>query len=442
MQADRPGHRAACRCGIPRTGTALVAAFPGCHGEQVPSPSAKHVKWETKTFTGGTVGQPLDLEAVLKRAFEVTRDTIAPDAEGVDSDGRWPEAGIRALQEAGLGGLVVPRQHGGAGHGLVALAQVCEIIGRECPSTALCFGMHCVGSAVISAKATGEQRDRYLTPICAGQHITTLSLSEPGTGAHFYLPQTRLQVLESGDFLLNGTKSFVTNGGRADSYVVSVKTDANSHEGDEFSCIVLPADSEGMSWGAAWSGLGMRGNCSRTLELQDVPVRRGDLLGRTGDQIWYVFNVVAPCFLLAMAGTYLGVAAAAADEARANLKRRHYSHSGDALGDQPVLQYELGALWSRVEQIRRLVYNAAHSHDSGADDALLKVLAAKAETDAAVVDVVNQAMTMAGGVAYREGARLQRLLRDARAAPVMSPTTHLLRIWLGRALLDQPLLGP
>lgn len=386
--------------------------------------------------------QPLDLETVLKRALEVTRGTIAPDAEGVDRDGRWPEAGIRALQEAGLGGLVVPRQHGGAGHGLVALAQVCEIIGRECPSTALCFGMHCVGSAVISAKATDDQRDRYLAPICAGRHITTLSLSEPGTGAHFYLPQTSLQIRDSGDFLLNGTKSFVTNGGHADSYVVSVKTDEDGHEGDEFSCIVLPADSEGMSWGAAWSGLGMRGNSSRSLELDDVPVPRTDLLGRTGDQIWYVFNVVAPCFLLAMAGTYLGVAAAATDEVRANLKRRHYAHSGDMLGDQPVLQHQLGALWSRVEQIRRLVYNAAHSQDSGADDALLKVLAAKAEMDVAVVDVVNQAMTMAGGVAYREGARLQRLLRDARAAPVMSPTTGLLRIWLGRALLDQPLLGP
>lgn len=388
------------------------------------------------------MGQPLDLGTVLKRALEVTRETIGPDAEGVDRDGRWPEAGIRALQEAGLGSLVVPRQHGGAGHGLVALAQVCEIIGRECPSTALCFGMHCVGSAVISAKTTDEQSGRYLTPICEGRHITTLSLSEPGTGAHFYLPQTRLQILESGDFLLNGTKSFVTNGGHADSYVVSVKTDDNGHEGDEFSCVVLPAGSEGMSWGGAWSGLGMRGNSSRALELRDVPVSRSDLLGRVGDQIWYVFNVVAPCFLLAMAGTYLGVAAAAVDEARANLKRRHYSHSGDALGDQPVLQSQLGAMWSRVEQIRRLVYNAAHSHDSGTEDATLKVLAAKAETDTGVIDVVNQAMTMAGGVAYREGARLQRLLRDARAAPVMSPTTDLLRIWLGRALLDQPLLGP
>lgn len=388
------------------------------------------------------MGQPLDLGTVLNRALEVTRETIAPDAAGVDRDGRWPEAGMRALQEAGLGGLVVPRQHGGAGHGLVALAQVCEIIGRECPSTALCFGMHCVGSAVISAKTTDEQSDRYLAPICAGRHVTTLSLSEPGTGAHFYLPQTRLQVLESGDFVLNGTKSFVTNGGHADSYVVSVKTDENGHDGDELSCIVLTANTEGMTWGPAWSGLGMRGNSSRTLELQDVPVRRRDLLGRSGDQIWYVFNVVAPCFLLAMAGTYLGVAAAAVDEVRANLKQRHYAHSGDTLGDQPVLQHQLGALWSQVEQIRRLVYNAAHSHDSGADDATLKVLAAKAETDAAVIDVVNRAMTMTGGVAYREGARLQRLLRDARAAPVMSPTTDLLRTWLGRALLDQPMLGP
>lgn len=381
----------------------------------------------------------LTLDGVLERAREVADGVLAPAAEQVDRDARWPDGGIRALLAAGLGGLAVPREAGGLGGGLLGLARACEVLAQRCPSTAICFGMHGVGSAVLAAKATDDQRARYLEPICAGAHLTTLALSEPGTGSQFYIPQARLTPGDGG-YRLDGTKAFVTNGGHADSYVMSAATPGGAPVG-EFSLVVVRGDAAGLDWREPWRGFGMRGNDARTVELRDVGIPRADLLGVEGDELWYVFNVVAPYFLTAMAGVYLGICQAALDEARTHLTTRRHGHSGAALAEQPVLQHRLGTLWGVVERTRRLVYHAAEAGDAGAEDALPALLSAKAEVGDAVVEVTNEAMSLCGGIAYRENARLAQLLRDARAAPVMAPTTDMLRTWLGRALLGLPVLA-
>src|SRR5258708_5224859 len=125
-----------------------------------------------------------DLEAVLRKTREIVKDVVAGNAESVDREAFWPEQNIRTLQAAGLGGLVVRRAYGGSNQGLLALAQVCELLGRECGSTAICFGMHCVGASVISANPTPYQKEQYLEPISQGKHFTPLPLPTPATGAH------------------------------------------------------------------------------------------------------------------------------------------------------------------------------------------------------------------------------------------------------------------
>jgi alkylation response protein AidB-like acyl-CoA dehydrogenase len=380
-----------------------------------------------------------ELSSILAAAREIAGGPVRANAARTDEEARWPEENLRALQAAGLGGLVVPAAHGGLGQGLVALAQVCETLGRECASTAISFGMHCVGAAVIASKATPYQTRTYLEPIAAGTHLTTLALSEPGSGAHFYYPSVQL-ASEAGGYRANGTKAFVTNGARADSYVVSTVAAAADAPPGHFSCVLVARDAPGVTWGAPWTGLGLRGNSSTSMELRDVAIARDELLGAEGDQIWFVFEVVAPFFLMSMSGTYLGVAAEALDEARHHLERG-YQHSGTSLADVSVLQHRLGALWAQVERTRRLVYWAAAEGDLRGPGALPAVCSAKAEVADCVVELANEAMTLCGGVAYRDGARLARLLRDARAAHVMAPTTDILRTWAGRALLGQPLLG-
>ncbi len=382
-----------------------------------------------------------DVNAILAQAQEIVREVVAPNSEKTDENARWPEEGLRALQRAGLGGLVVQHEYGGKGQGLLTLAKVCEILGRECASTAICFGMHSVGASVISANATPDQQDRYLTPICEGRHITTLSLSESGTGAHFYFPNTALEDPDDEYYVLTGAKTFVTNGSHADSYVVSaVAADPEAQTG-QFSCVVVDGAAQGIKWGPPWDGLGMRGNSSRSMELDKVRIPRHNLLGKEGDQIWYIFNVVTPYFLVAMAGTFLGVASTALEEARRHMMRRYHVHTGSNLAQSTVLQQRLAVLFGVVERTRALIYRAAGRFDAGEPDALVAVMAAKAEVADCAVQLVNEAMTLTGGIGYRHGSRLHRLLRDARAAHLMSPTTDVLRVWIGRALLGQPLLS-
>jgi len=384
-------------------------------------------------------GRPVTLEAILGRTSEIAESHVRRNAPLVDQHAAWPEENLRALQSAGLGGLVVPVERGGLGQGLYALVRVSELLGRECASTAITFGMHHVGTAVIAAKVTPEQQARYLDPINAGQHLTTLALSEPGTGAHFYYPETQLTPTGAGTYVINGAKTFVTNGGHADSYVASVRSSDESI--GDFSCVILPSDTPGMTWGEPWNGLGMRGNAARALTLDSVRVLDEHLLGSIGDQIWYVLHVVAPYFLMAMTGTYLGVADGALREAIRHLKARQYTHNGRTPAQETVIQSHVASLWEDVERTRQLTYAAARLADAGSPSALPLVLSSKAAVADTAVRVVNDAMTLMGGIVYRDGSSLERHLRDVRAAHVMTPTTHLLRTWTGRVLLDQPLFG-
>lgn len=382
--------------------------------------------------------RPSDIVACAR---QVADEIAGPQADDVDRAARWPEASLRALQRAGLGGLVVPAVSGGLGQGLRSLAEVCEVLGTRCGSTALCYGMHCVGAAVLAAKATEDQRQRYLVPICEGRHITSLALSEPGTGVHFYVPQTRLTRRSDDLFVVSGVKSFVTNGRHADSYVVSTTPADPGAPPGRFSCVLVRANAPGVTWKGPWEGWGMRGNTAEMMALEDTPVARGDLLGDEGDEIWYLFQVVVPCFLVAMAGTYVGIASAALEEAVSHISTRRYAHSGAPLSASHLLQHQLGELWARVERARQLLYHAAARMDGRDPRALPALFSAKAEASVSAVEVANEAMTLMGGVAYRDSARIQRLLRDARAAHVMAPTTDMLRTWTGRALLGQALLG-
>lgn len=368
---------------------------------------------------------------------EVAASAAAPRAEEVDEQKVWPGHTFRALADAKLLGLHVPEELGGHGQGLVALASLTEILGQSCSSSAICYGMHCVGTAVIAAKPTAHHREHYLAPIAAGQHITTLSLSEPGSGVHFFLPSTEL--IEEGDhYLLRGLKHFVTNGSHADSYVVSTLASDASH--GEFSCILVDEQTPGLRWSGEWNGFGMRGNSSITMNLEDARVPRQNLLGEEGDQIWYVFEVIAPYFLTAMAGTYLGIAQAAIAYTLNHLRARVYTTGSEPLANAEVVQHRVGKLWSRLEAARQLLYAAAYAGDSGDPGAMPSILSSKAEVSDVAVEVVNEAMTLCGGVAYRENSVMTRLLRDVRASHVMAPPTDLLRLWTGRALLGQPLL--
>ena len=382
---------------------------------------------------------PKNVQALREKTEKIVREVVAPKSDEVDQKAMWPEHSMRAFAKAGLLGLHVPKRLGGLGEGLMALAVLSEEIGKVDPSSALCFGMHNVGTAVMAAKPTKDQENRFLKKIAEGKHITTLALSEHGTGAEFYVPQTELKR-DGKDFIVNGAKTFITNGSHADSYVISTKASPEAEAIGEFNCLVLEKDAEGLTWGAPWQGFGMRGNSSLGLTVKNASVPVANLLGEEGDQNWYVFEVVAPYFLIAMAGTYLGIAERALDEATNHLKERKHAHSGRKLAEIPVLQDSLADLWAEVQKTRLLIYQAGILGDAGDARALDYILMCKADVAKTAVHVVNEAMTLMGGMAYRENGIMARLLRDVRASHVMAPTTQILKSFTGRSLLGLPLI--
>lgn len=195
------------------------------------------------------------LERLRQLAAEIAGSVLAEECGEVDADAKWPEKGLRALADAGLMGLHIPEHLGGHGEGLLALATITEELGRHCSSTAMCFGMHSVAAKVLSSKATPYHEERFLRPIAQGQHISSLSLSEPGTGVHFFLP--RSEAREDGDaFVLKGEKSFVTSGGHADSYVMSAVAPGQELDPGAFSCFAVEADTPGLEWKEEWQGSG------------------------------------------------------------------------------------------------------------------------------------------------------------------------------------------
>lgn len=367
-----------------------------------------------------------------------TKD-LRPLALETDREAVWPAVGMKRLAESGLTALHLPRRLGGHEQGLLALAVVSEELAQGCSSTAMCFSMHSVAAKVLAAKATPDQEERFLIPIVRDGHISSLALSEPGTGSHFFLP--RVNLTSGGDaYTLNGEKSFITSGGHADSYVISAVPPGEELDPGAFTCLALEGGTPGMEWREDWHGFGMRGNSSRGLVLNDVEVPRANLLGAEGDQIWYVFEVIAPYFLVAMAGVYLGIARAALEAAIDHLKTRRHSHTGESLSEVPVLWHDVAEAWTEVEATRQLIHHAARLADAGDPGAPLALFAAKAKVAKTATAVTEAAMILSGGRGYAENSLVGRLHRDARAAHVMAPTSHLLRTWLGRSLLDLPLL--
>ena len=382
-----------------------------------------------------------DESKIFETVQNISSTVVSEDASTTDRLARWPERSIRSFQKEGLGGLTIPVEYGGLGQGTNVLAKVCEIIGQHCTNTALCYGMHAVGSAVIASKATEFQQEKYLTPICDGQHLTSIALHEAGSGSQFYLPQTRMQYHSGSEYNINGAKSFVLNGGQADSYIISAVAESSNTPGEQFNCLMADADAAGIQWGERWKGIGLRGDSSRDLFLDNVKISDQNILGHFGDQIWYVFNVLTPYFLTAMSGTYLGIARAAINEVTNHIKNREFSFNGRALASSSVVQYQLGVLWAKYARSRALVYYATECYDKDQDNALIDLFAAKAEVADATIEIVNESITLCGGYAYQENSILDLLLRDARAAHIMTPTADILRIWTGRSILEQPLLA-
>ncbi|MGH2732748.1 MAG: acyl-CoA dehydrogenase family protein [Actinomycetota bacterium] len=369
----------------------------------------------------------------LKEEVQRFAAGLAEGAAEIDLERRFPAEHFKALSGAGLMGILIPLDLDGKGWDLRALAIVCEAVGNASASTGLCFLMHACGTAVIGAKATPEQGQRWLRPAAAGEALATLAFSERATGAHFYAPEITAER-RNGSFVLNGKKSFVTSGGHAFLYPVLVN--ASGEPGLDI--LMVTPDMNGVSFEGEWDGIGMAGNSSIGMVLDEVTLSPDHLIGKEGDGQELVFNVVAPTFLVGLAAVNVGIAQAALDAAVAHARsRRHLS--GQALAEVPVIQGYLADMSLRTESARHLVQAAAAACDAAQPTALPLVMLAKIGATEASIEVTNLAMQVCGGQGYTRRLPVERYWRDARAGAVMAPTNEVLKEWVGKLLTGLPL---
>jgi isovaleryl-CoA dehydrogenase len=368
---------------------------------------------------------------VLGAIHEVAEQRIAPEAARVDREREFPAASLRALAAVGGLGLVVPVEHGGAGGGLSALAEACEAVGRACASSGMVFVMHSVTAATI-AGGGGPRTGEVLARLASGDAIGTLAFSERGTGARFYAPELRA-VRHDGGVSISGRKSFVTSGGQADVYLVLVQGEAE----ESADAYLVFGDQPGVRPDGAWNGLGMAGNSSVALELDDVTVGENERIGAAGEAVALVFEAVAPFFLIGLAAVNVGIAAAAAAAATEHASGRRYG-DGSRLAEVQYVQHLIADMDLLTRQARLLVREAARLGDAGDPSALVAIMEAKVVATEAATVVTQKALDATGGQGYTPALPVERHLRDARAGAVMAPTNAVLRSWIGKALAGLP----
>lgn len=378
------------------------------------------------------------VEELIAENERLSVEVFAPHADEIDGCRRFPRENIDALGRSGLLGLLVPTAYGGVGGGIREMSQILDRIGQSCASTAMITLMHYCGTAVLVAKASVPVKDAVLPAIARGDHLTTLAFSEPGSGGHFYCPVSQLST--SGlDIMLSARKSFVTSAGEADSYVVSTRS-AKAKTPTDIDLFFVDKEAEGLEVCGRFDGLGMGGNASAPLELRSVHVDEELRLGAESTGFETMLQVVLPHFQIGSASVSLGMAEAAFQRATAHLSSRKYQHLGGiSMAEIPRAQFVVGEMALEIRSARAYLGETIRRVVSGDGQAVLDVLGIKAQAAEACLSVVSNAMTVCGGTAYGRRGGLERIFRDAHAAPVMAPSTDVLKEFLGKACLGLPL---
>ena len=376
-------------------------------------------------------------EATLK-AREIASSVLAPSAGQNDSEGRFSTEAVQSLGEAGLLGLLLPEDFGGAGLGPRAFADVTATLAEADASVAMVYVMHICGTAAISAARPSPALTPILKEIAAGHHLSTLAFSEAGSRSHFWAPVSRAQG--NGDGVhISAKKSWVTSAGYAQSYVVSALAPEGTGPTDS-TLYLLPAETRGLSVAGPWNGLGLRANASAPVALDDCEVASEFQLTDDGAGFPAMLNVVLPLFNLGSSAVALGLCRAAVAGTASHLKNAKFEHLGQSLGESlPTLRAQLATMQIDTDGLSARIDDLVEHLEQPRETTVLRVLEAKAAAGEVAISVTSTAMRVCGGAAFSKHLNIERLFRDAHAGAVMAPTSDVLREFIGKSLLGIPL---
>jgi isovaleryl-CoA dehydrogenase len=376
------------------------------------------------------------LSTRLDALERVITDIVAPAASTTDELGIFPRPALTALGEAGILGLTASPDVGGGGGGLRDAAEVVERLAGACGSTAMVVLMHYAGAAVIEAHGPKDIRQA----IGAGRHLTTLAFSEAGSRAHFWTP-VGTATADGTDVVVDATKSWVTSGAEADSYVWSSRP--LHPAAGPMTLWLVPAGANGLTKKLdGFDGVGLRGNGSIPVAADGVRIPADALLGGDGEGLNTALTTALPTFLVLSAAFSLGLLEAVTAKTGAHLTSARLEHLGETLVMQPVTRAEYARLRLTTDRVRAFLADTLAALETGRADAQLRVLEVKAVASEEATAGTDLAMRLCGGAAFRKETGIERHFRDSLAARVMAPTTDALLDFVGRAISGLPLLGP
>lgn len=372
------------------------------------------------------------MSEINQAVTRVIDEVVAPNAVAVDRDGTFPRENLDALAAAGVLGACSAPEVGGRGEPMRTAADVVQQLAGVCGSTAMVTMMHFAATAMIEAEGPDDIR----RSIAGGEHLTTLAFSETGSRSHFWAPMSSAR-LDGDAVVLDAKKSWITSAGHADSYVWSSRPVAGD---GPMTLWLVPSHTEGLQIGAAFDGLGLRGNASSPLVADGARVATSMQLGADGAGLDLALANVLPWFLVLSAAGSVGIMDAACADVQQHLGSARLDHLGVSLGQTPLARQTFARMRILTDSARALLDDCLRALESGREDAMLRVLEVKAAAGEAASEVTDLALKAGGGAAFRRESPLERRFRDARAARVMAPTTDALHDFVARALLGMPLL--
>jgi alkylation response protein AidB-like acyl-CoA dehydrogenase len=377
-------------------------------------------------------------ETALSKAKELADRVLAPAARQNDKEGRFSTEAVDALGRAGLLGLMLPAEVGGAGLGPRTFAAVTATLVEGDASVAMVYLMHICAAATIAAARPGAAVGETLKEIACGRHLSTLAFSEAGSRSHFWAPVSRARRNGAGVHA-TARKSWVTSAGHAQSYVVSSLSPEGTGSTDS-TLYLVPAGTRGLSVAGPWDGMGLRANASAPMMLDDCEVPSGQQLTEDGGGFKAMLEVVLPLFNLGTASVALGLCRAAVGATAAHLKSARFEHLGQSLGESlPTLRAQLATMQIETDGLSARIDDLVDHLERPRETTMLRVLETKAAAGDTAIAVTSLAMRACGGAAFSKHTSIERLFRDAHAGAVMAPTGDVLREFISKAILGMPL---
>ena len=365
-----------------------------------------------------------------RRLFE---DKFTERAAEIDRTGEFPWDNYQVLKESGLLGINIPEEYGGGGADSITHCLLVEEVARVCASTSLIPAVNKLGTLPILFAGNEEQKRRLLGPVADGSALISYCLTEPGSGSDAAAMASRA-VRDGDDYVLNGTKRFITGGGVSKLYVYYAVTDPEAGSRG-ISAFVLEDTMPGFQIGKHEDKLGIRGSPTTEVICTDVRVPAANRLGDEGIGFKLALRALDHS-RVGIGAQAVGIAQGAFDYALGYTKERE--QFGKRIADFQGIQFMLADMAMNLEAARGMVYTAAAMADRGDPALTFTAAAAKCLASDTAMRITTDAVQLLGGYGYVKEYPLERMFRDAKITQIYEGTNQILRVVMARQLRQQP----